>query len=68
MPWLNMVPSLDEQEIQMREYPFDVPFPPEIDAASKGVESLTTAQLAILKESFLNQRNPITFHKIDKCE
>lgn len=68
MPWLNMLPYLDEQDMQMREYPFELPFPPEIETAPKGVESLTVAQLAVLKESFIHQRNPITFHKIDRGE
>ncbi|KZP06052.1 hypothetical protein FIBSPDRAFT_966776 [Athelia psychrophila] len=64
MPWVTMTPTLVEQRIHIKEYPFECFLSTEGDK-SKGVEGLSVTHLAILKEGFLHPETPITFHKVE---
>lgn len=50
--------------MQLKYYPIGVPFPSEIETASKGIESLSLPQQALLKEGFLHPKTPIVFQKL----
>lgn len=64
MPFLTMTTSLVNSGIQLMHYPFNLPFPSEINNTSKGVESLSLLQQVVLKEGFLQPETPITFQKV----
>lgn len=64
MPFLTMTTTLANSGMQLRHYPYSLPFPSEIETASKGIESLSLPQQALLKEGFLHPETPITFQKV----
>lgn len=65
MPWLTMAATLLDSNIRIISWPFKCPLPTEILNGSKGVEGLTLQQQAVLKESFDDPVEPITFQRID---
>lgn len=64
MPFLTMTTSLANSGMQLKHYPFSLPFPSEIENVSKGIESLSLPQQALLREGFLHPETPITFQKV----